>query len=286
MIRLIRIVICYFTISIIFLTACNTSNTRIASGHNFAKQNQFKKRVYETSLFSIVSFTRISKISNQVSIYIEGDGKAWLTKKRVSNNPTPQEPIALQLAAEDDSANVIYLARPCQFVVIDNEVNCLSEFWTNKRASREVINTYHEVLDKIKKSSSIDNFRLIGYSGGGTIAAILAAERKDIIDLRTIAGNLDIALFSKIHHVSPLTGSINPINLTDKLSMVPQLHFYSVDDSIVKPEIIEHYKKVNEQNNKLHSCVLIQQVNGTTHTKGWTKRWKELIRRQPKCSNK
>lgn len=41
---------------------------------------------------------------------------------------------------------------------------------------------------------------LIGYSGGGNIAAILAERRADVRSLRTVAGNLDVAYVNATHH--------------------------------------------------------------------------------------
>lgn len=53
-----------------------------------------------------------------------------------------------------------------------------------------VFTAYNEALDEIKKRYDITEFNLIGHDGGANIAAVLASTRKDVVSLRTVAGNL------------------------------------------------------------------------------------------------
>lgn len=49
-----------------------------------------------------------------LTIYIEGDGLAWLSRARPSDDPTPNHALGLQLALRHPDNAVAYLARPCQ----------------------------------------------------------------------------------------------------------------------------------------------------------------------------
>ncbi|MEM7027018.1 MAG: hypothetical protein AAF410_02200 [Pseudomonadota bacterium] len=283
MIRIPRIVSILVFLSIIQLTACNDLNTRKVSIAKFAEQNQFNEKFYSTSLFTVASYQKVNELDKQVTIYIEGDGKSWINKRRVSNDPTPENPIALKLAANDESSSIIYLARPCQYMNLEREKYCSPIYWTTKRASREIIDSYHEIFEQIKMKTNIKTIRLVGYSGGGTITAILAAERSDIFDLRTVAGNLDIDMFTKIHQVSPLASSINPIELANKLYNVPQIHFYSSNDKIIPLSIIKNYQTIVTKVEPGLDCISIIDVKNASHEFGWVEEWHELHRLENQC---
>lgn len=263
---------------------CNRIQTKIENAESIAYTNNFVKKLIKTTDFNIVSFQKIKTHSDDAVFYIEGDGQAWLNKRRVSPNPTPKDPVALKLASIDDSSTVIYLARPCQYLNLEKEPRCQPDYWTNKRASKEVIESMNSAISEIKKQLEIKKIRLVGYSGGATIAAILASTRNDIIDLRTLAGNLDIDVFTRIHEVSPLSGSLNPIDYAEQLSKIPQIHFISTNDSIITYQIIESY--INELNkfDNGFNCFKVLGFKQATHTKGWLEIWKDNIGQTQNCS--
>jgi len=273
----------FFTFLCLGLIGCNNLQTKIDNADSLASNRNFIKKIITTDQFNIVSYQKTSSYSESAVIYIEGDGSAWLNKYRISPNPTPVNPVALELALLDQSANVIYLGRPCQYVDIETEATCTPEYWTNKRVSSEVIDTIDAAINNIKKELNIKKIRLIGYSGGGTIATILAATRDDIIDLRTIAGNLDIEMFSKIHNISPLTGSLNPIDYASQLVNIPQLHFISTNDTIITKDItesfIDHLKKYDED----QSCIKLIELDAPSHTTGWDSVWQHYQTYTQKC---
>ncbi|MGX8941887.1 hypothetical protein ACWWJF_17980 [Symbiopectobacterium sp. Eva_TO] len=62
--------------------------------------------------FHLTTYTRITRVDRPLHIYIEGDGRAWRDRYRVSGDPTPRRAMGLALAAEDTATNVVYLARP------------------------------------------------------------------------------------------------------------------------------------------------------------------------------
>ncbi|MGB1800587.1 MAG: alpha/beta hydrolase [Gammaproteobacteria bacterium] len=260
-------------LSILLLTACNGLQSRLEQAEIISTNNNFEKKTIETTHFNLATYQRINSTSKSAVIYIEGDGFSWKNKYTVSNNPTPKNPVALKLAAIDTSPIVIYIARPCQFINIKNETNCKPEYWTSKRASKEVIESFSAAIDSIKKELNINQLRLVGFSGGATIATILAANRNDVIDLRTIAGNLDIDKFVEVHNVSPLTSSINPTDYADKLVKIPQTHVISMNDSIITADITDSYLKYLEKFDTNLKCVEVIKLSKPEHTKGWADYW-------------
>ena len=173
------------------LTGCYQVKTRIETATILATANGFTKSIIQTDLFKLVSYQSITKADEIATFYIEGDGLAWLSRRRVSANPTPKNPLALKLALTDLSANVIYIARPCQYVDLKTEQQCSSDYWTTKRISPEVIASLDQAITQIKQRAKINKIRLVGYTGGGAIAAVLAATLDDVIDMRTVASTLE-----------------------------------------------------------------------------------------------
>ena len=260
-------------ILVCLLTACNNVQTRLENADEISFANNFIKKTIQTERFNLVSYQKATRPSKTAVIYIEGDGFAWKNKYQVSANPTPNNPVALKLAAIDTSSIVIYIARPCQFINIDNEKHCHNQYWTYKRASQEVIESINAAIDKTKAQLNFNKIRLVGYSGGATIAAVLAATRDDIIDLRSVAGNLDIEKFVEAHKVTPLTGSINPISYANKLYKIPQSHFISVNDTVITKSIINSYIQSLKSFDIDLKCINVSELTQPEHSRGWETSW-------------
>ena len=228
-----------------------------------------------TQYFQLVTFQRISQPGADVTVYIEGDGLAWLSRTRPSSNPTPANPLALKLASLDEARNVLYLARPCQFIEISRDSNCRTEYWTNERIAPEVLASMNAAISKVKAARGLRDIRLVGYSGGGSVATILAAQRDDVIDLRTLAGNLDIQAFTTHHDISPLTGSMNPVAFAEKLISVPQMHFVGLQDEVIPPRLFLRYKRALAVYDPDLHCLGLTELPGVSHDKGWETIWQE-----------
>jgi len=242
-----------------------------------AIEHGFQKSIIKTKDFLLMTYTRFQKEGFPVSVYIEGDGYAYAGRHRVSPNPTPKNPMGLKLALVDTFQNVIYIARPCQYVPIKDDPNCHQDYWTAKRYASEVMDATNEAINILKHKLGFKQIRLIGYSGGGTVAAILAATRNDVVDLRTVAGNLDIELFARHHEVTPLIGSMNPIDFADTLINIPQIHFVGENDDIITETITNSYlDKLMEYDPNLR-CVQVQRISGVSHAKGWETVWQIYV---------
>ncbi len=206
-----------------------------------------------------------------LTVYIEGDGLAWISKNRPSTNPTPMNPVGLKLALEHPSNNVAYLARPCQYVA--NDVHCRQSYWTSLRFAPEVLEASQQALNKLKQQFGAKRLVLVGYSGGGAIAALLAAKRDDVAKLITVAGNLDHQSWTNLHKISPLKGSLNPADYIKALSTVEQIHFVGQQDEIIPSSLTLGFVARFPISTKVKVIIIPNQ----SHSCCWEKAWLKLV---------
>ena len=267
--------LCLLIITILLLTNCAG---KLKKAINIARPANLKSAIIKTSIFKLQTFYRIKNRGGPLTIYIEGDGLSWLNRNRPSNNPTPKNPIALRLAALDRNSNVIYIARPCQYVDLKNEENCEIPYWTQKRFSRKIVLAIDEAITIMASSAKSKDIHLVGYSGGGAVVAMIAAKRSDIASLRTVAGYMDhVALNSKAG-VSPLTGSLDPIKAAHRLKLVPQIHYSGKGDTRVPGWVLKNFRKAVGSSD----CIKLRQVKAT-HEEGWEEIWKRVWSKIPTC---
>jgi dienelactone hydrolase len=179
--------------------------------------------------------------SSVLTIYIEGDGLAWLSPSQASDDPSPRSPVALQLALQHARGPAAYLARPCQYVEGPDRRGCNTAYWTERRFAQPVIDASNEAIDALKQRFGAEQLVLVGYSGGAAVAALVAARRTDVARLVTVAGNLDHQAWTRLHGLSPLTGSLNPADAWAALQHIPQLHFIGARDTNITAEAVSSY---------------------------------------------
>jgi len=226
----------------------------------------------ETSEFVLTAYAPLNYAANErLSVYIEGDGFAWISSEQPSPDPTPITPTALQLALAQPSGNAVYLGRPCQYGGA-GQAPCAKKYWTNYRFAPEVISASNQAIDELKKKFGANRLSLIGYSGGGAIAALVAARRNDVERLVTVAGNLDHRAWTSQHRITPLTGSLNPADFAARLEGIPQWHFVGGNDSNVPREVAESYARNFSKQNRPG----IQVIPGYDHRCCWVEHWASL----------
>jgi pimeloyl-ACP methyl ester carboxylesterase len=135
-------------------------------------------------------------------------------------------------------------------------------------------------LTQVTQTAGTHGVEFIGFSGGGAVAALLAARRQDTLSLRTVAGNLDHAAHSALHNVSPLSGSLNPPQDAARLRAIPQHHFTGAEDKNVTAAIYQSYAAALGQTPCLRHTI----VPGAGHEKGWTAHWTSLLRSPINCN--
>ncbi len=233
----------------------------------------FQERRIVTDSFTLYGLLHPARHeADTLHVYIEGDGLAWISRYKASRNPTPTKATALHLASHDPSlakgsASVLYLARPCQYVQDAAAQHCQPKYWTAQRFAPEVITALSQAIDSIKAEVQAQHIVLVGYSGGGPSAALVAAQRQDVVFLGSVAGNLDIESWTTWHKVSPLQGSLNPMDYVQQVRHIPQRHMSSHDDAIVPPIISQNFC------NALNKPTYCEQVHGIEHGGPWHTVW-------------
>lgn len=217
------------------LTACAdlSLESRVQHADQLAAAAGWARLRIDTHAFVLSAYAPTLFVnSGLLTIYIEGDGFAWITPGIASDNPTPRRPLALELALKHAGA-AAYLARPCQYVSGEDARGCSAEYWTKRRFAPEVIAATNEAIDDLKQRFGASRIALVGYSGGGAVAALVAARRTDIERLVTVAGNLDHRVWTVLHGVPELEGSLNAADEWQGLVAIPQLHLVGEKDTVV-----------------------------------------------------
>jgi predicted esterase len=255
----------------------NEKNPRILADQ-LAQKAGFNKNLITTSSFTFTTYQKFTSTDAKFSaltVYIEGDGRSWITRNKLSPDPTPLNPLALKLAILDPSPNVVYLARPCQYTPLHLNRVCSPEIWSDARFSETVISNMNHAIEKIKRETNAKQIHLVGFSGGAAIAVLVAARRHDIASLRTIAGDLDHVALSQYHKTTPLFNSLNPAAAAYQLVGMPQIHFAGEKDKVVPPFISAGF--VSEITRQGGRCAKQFILKDATHHKEWEKAWPKLV---------
>lgn len=223
----------------LLLAACHTLPSgpeRTAAAARLAREGQLAPFLPAPAPLPLRGFARLGCPGEGIHVYIEGDGLAWISVSLPSPDPTPVNPVALRLAARDAACNVLYLGRPGQY----GDAALEARYWLGARFAPEVIDTYVAVLRTLQAPT----LRLTGYSGGGAVAALVAARLHaagEPVELVTVAGNLDIATWTQRRKLSPMTASLNPADVAPALIDVPQVHLAGNGDRQVPPWVLEAF---------------------------------------------
>jgi len=142
-------------------------------------------------------------------LFVDGDGLPWIRGGRqVAADPTPRVPLALELAAATP-ASVLYLGRPC-YLEVRQPPECEARLWTAARYSPEVVASMSAAAGGYIAEHDFRQVLLVGYSGGGTLAVLMARAVPNVRGVISIAGNLDPDTWARLHGYLPLDGSLNP----------------------------------------------------------------------------
>ena len=263
---------------LLLLAACADGRDARPNAERIAAAAGLRRVEIPADPFRLVGYVRFGG-APVLRVYIEGDGHAWARRDLPSDDPTPWSPVALELAARDSAASVAYLGRPCQYVAPGSDPACQVNDWTDGRYAEPVIAGTSRAIDRLVVAGGARGVELIGFSGGGAVAALVAARRHDIVNLRTVAANLDTAAWTSRQGLRPLTGSLNPADAWARLASVPQAHFSGAADSVVASPVLRAYlARFSDQ-----SCIVATVVPGVGHTEGWPAIWPDLLRQPVRC---
>lgn len=168
-----------------------------------------------------------------LTVYLEGDGLAFLGPRTVSPDPTPTDPLALRLALAHPGG-AAWLARPCQF---GTAAACTPLDWTTHRYSPAMVAAVDDAVGRLKAGAGAPRLILAGYSGGGALAVLIAARRDDVAALVTVAANLDVTAWTTSEGLTPLSGSLDPADHAGAVAGLPQVHFVGGRDDVVPARV-------------------------------------------------
>ena len=232
----------------IVLSACS-SNPSLRFDHR-AAQLGLSKTVYSNSQFELSIYARDkstasdqNNFSSVLHVYLDGDGTPWITPNHISIDPTPRMDTVLNLMHQDTESS-IYLGRPCYHNQARDE-HCDPALWTSARYSKPVVDALIFSLTKYVTDRStiqpVDAITLIGFSGGGTLAMLMAPNIPLVRRIITINGNLDIDHWTRQHGFSPLSHSLNPIHQPKLPEHIEVHHLFGRKDKIIDAHYLANY---------------------------------------------
>jgi hypothetical protein len=218
------------------LCACRDTT---ATATRAAEQAGLIPFVVQGTIYQHATFASPTPAAGPLYVFIEGDGSPWSHNgTRVSDDPTPHHPLALALAAQT-SGSILYLGRPCYFQA-RNDAACHPPAWTSERYSAQIVASMAAVINQYIAANHSRGVVLIGFSGGGVLA-VLIAPLVPVLAVVTIAANLDVDAWTRWHQYTPLTGSLNPATQPPLDAHVYQLHLVGDRDPVVPPRLSQRY---------------------------------------------
>jgi len=248
----------------LFLAGCTTNAIRI---EELAATLGMSHSVVEAGGFRSLLFMRGVPASQdaRLAIFIEGDGVPWRGGREPSLDPTTGDPIALKLLAQTPSPTA-YVTRPCYNDV--GGARCTPERWTMERYSDEIVSSMAEAVRTAALKAQARSVVLVGYSGGGVLAVLIAERLDNVAAVVTVGANLDTESWTEHHGYLPLTGSLNPAASTAEHRW-PETHLYGARDDNVPPATTEAYFKRFANAKR-------QIVATNDHVCCWVEQWPEL----------
>jgi pimeloyl-ACP methyl ester carboxylesterase len=207
----------------------------------YAQARDFEKTMVEGKGFRHVVYKnpRAATSGTALNVYIEGDGYPWVLGRYIAKNPTSADTLMLHLMAQDPGP-ALYLGRPC-YLGLHEETGCDPKYWSSERYGAAVADSMAAALTRLAPDRRL---RLLGHSGGGALAVLLAARVPRVDAVLTLAGNLDTDAWTEIHGYEPLAGSLNPRLQPPLPPAIKQFHIAGGRDKNVYPEFVDNFARV------------------------------------------
>lgn len=244
---------------------CGSLSSRV---HDLASLNDFERLEVAGPDFVHVVYRRPTRSAARIHVYLEHDGLPWATPTRVSDDPTPRDPLALKLAIQDPES-VIYLGRPCYFGMAHTS-QCSFLIWTRWRYSDQVISNMAAALRRVLGQHQPE-IVFFGHSGGGTLAWLLARHFPNTRAVVTVAANLDVDAWTALHGYTALSGSLSPADGPNLPPHILQVHYVGSEDTVVPSALVKNFVKQTPG-------ALVFEYDGFDHRCCWERVWPAILR--------
>jgi pimeloyl-ACP methyl ester carboxylesterase len=254
----------------LLVTGCTTTDEHMAARAHRAGASDI---IIESKRFRHLLIRNhadlIKPSSHTLIIFLEGDGTPWINHGTTpASDPTPRKPLAFDLFL-NTYLPAWYLARPCYNGLL---TGCDSNDWTYGRYSESIVGSMadaiHSQLGEATKDLTNRSIILIGYSGGGALATLIAARLPSVTGIVTIAANLDTQAWTELHQYEPLTSSLNPADL-DALT-IPHIVMSGGQDSNVPLSSVARF--IEKQPN-----TVVNRYANYDHVCCWEQDWPKLL---------
>jgi len=253
------------TVSVVILLLQSCAGA-YRSSYSIAIEAGLGEQLIVTDEFEHQVFVNAKTGADRVHVYIHGDGQPWHLGRRPAVDPTPRNPLLLSMMSLDKQASV-YLGRPCYYGA-GPESLCDATVWTSARYSQQLVDSMVQALGLLVADDQ--ELILIGYSGGAVIAALMARQLENAVGLITVAGNLDIDLWTDTFALLPLAGSVNPTRLAISERDIKQLHLVGGKDTIVPLAVTMSYVSVHGGD--------LRTFPDFSHACCWDQVWQQVLR--------
>ena len=254
------------------LTGCSSVPARfdaIAERGGLARET-----IVGTHFDHIVYASAQSSGAGPVWVYIEGDGTPWIDEAVPSADPTPRVPIALPaMIAREEPA--LLVGRPCYHAMATARP-CSPIWWTHWRFAPEVVDSMVAALQRAlaKRGWQDRTVNLIGFSGGGTLAVLMAAplvRKQRVCAVVTMASPLDVDEWARSRGYSPMEGSLDPALEPPLDRRIRQLHFRGANDRIVSSDNGKAFRRRNPD-------ARFETIRNLAHGTEWIDAWVDFAR--------
>lgn len=254
-----------------------TAPAAIAAKHGLV-QVELQGTVFTHTAYHTPKPSRSNDSAQPLWVFIDGDGRPWINENlpwingglgEPAQDPTTSRPVALELAVQMQRP-VVYIGRPC-YDRPTMESACTFTWWTDARYSSTVVQSLAAAIRRYQEFSGFERLILVGYSGGGVLAELVAHEVRSVAAVVTVAANLDVSAWTEYHGYLPLTASLNPAATANTASW-PEIHVLGEDDEVVPPQTLERYFERNPRG-------VVWRYAGFDHVCCWREEWPKIVDR-------
>lgn len=218
----------------LLIASCTSNSARI---DEFAQAAKLQRAELEVDELRSIVYTRASSTASRLVVFLEGDGQPWVGGVVPAEDPTTRDPLALKLLIRTPGATA-YIGRPCYQNA--RSARCTAELWTQARYSMPVVEAMRATIKQTADTLRASEIVLVGYSGGGVLAVLIAERLEKVVGVITVAANLDIDAWTTHHRYLPLTQSLNPAR-SEQAHDWPEVHLMGRRDEVVPSALSAAY---------------------------------------------